>query len=288
MTSELMTSSQTRPTQHVSAGLVATLLVTVMGLAVSIFTSSTPATAAVPIATTANISTDANNNDKMVIAPAPAPATAATSTPAVATPKSDQAYVFWAFFTANSNEDWQPSVKGPAAVKPADHTFVGYRWGTGQGELPRATTDFDKVCAKTTAGANQKLIGVAIDPGSPKPGNPSDIVTTCVAADQNANALQILQTAGQVRLGPDNVMVCGINGFPATGCSYPASENPALATGESSTESPAAVVEQVNSNSSGSIVPILIIVGIIAVLIALMVVLIKSRNKHPDSPNNYK
>ena len=207
-----------------------------------------------------------------LIAPAPESSSAA----------ANQTYVYWSFFTANAKSDWKYSSEGAGSVKPAEGTFIGYRWGVGEGEAPRATTDFDKVCAKTTAGQGQHLVALAIDPGTPGAGTPSDVTEQCVSVNDNANALQILQGAAQVRLGSDNAMVCGINGFPATGCSYPANANPAAAI--SSTESAAATVTQGDSGT-GSIVPILIIVGIVLVLLAFIVTLLKSRKKSTDTPS---
>lgn len=213
----------------------------------------------------------ASADDSQLIAPAPE-----------SSASTDTAYVYWSFFTADSKSDWKYSIQGPASVKPNEATFIGFRWGIGEGEAPRATTDFDKICAKTDTPEGKKLVAVAIDPGSPNPGNPSNVVESCVPVADDANALQTLQAASQVRLGDDNAMICGINGFPTSGCSYPASENPALAA-DSSTDSPAAVVtEQSDSNSAGSIVPMLIIAGIVVVVIAFIATLIRSRNKSSD------
>lgn len=195
---------------------------------------------------------------------APAPSDSATA--------SDDKYVFWAFFEGATDGSWTVSNKGSASVTPAQGTFVGFRWGVGEGEAPRYNEPFNGVCGGTTAGSGQKLVALVIDPGNP---DGSGVTSKCVAADQNANATQVLQAGADVRLGDDNAMVCGINGFPSTGCSYPVSQNPA------GNESPAATVTQTDSQSS--IVPTLIIIGIVIVLGALILVIVRGRMNKSNS-----
>lgn len=197
----------------------------------------------------------------------------ADETPLIAPAPSDSAsaatdqYVYWAFFDGGDDANWTYSTKGSASTVPTQGDIIGFRWGVGEGESPRSDKAFDAICGTSTEQPGQKLVGLVIDPGNP---DGSGVTTECVTPDEDANATQVLQAGADVRLGDDNAMVCGINGFPATGCSYPVSENPA------GNESPAATVNQ-TSDSQNSFVPTAIIVGIIIVFGAIIIVIVRGR-----------
>lgn len=195
---------------------------------------------------------------------------------------SDQVYVYWSLWTAQNDADWTYSNKGGTEVVPENGSFIGYRWGEGEGQAPRSTTNFTQVCGGASAAQGQKTVAVTIDPGTKSESTPSDVTVKCTPVANDANAQQVLEAAAEVRTAA-NSMVCGINGFPQTGCSFTANDNPAKVDSNSS-ESPAASVAPVDQEQTGGVlVPSLIAIGILAVLAVLLITLVRSRRNKGDA-----
>lgn len=151
-------------------------------------------------------------------APTPSPTAAATKADGVV-----EAY--WSYWTGGPTGDWVYEANGAGALTPADGTSQGWRYGIGASpaytEKPRVAPDFAQVCSSTPVAAGQKRIAIVIDFGTPAEapaGNsPPGVTTKCVSVPTAANGLQALSAANSLRQAPD-AMVCGINGYPSTGC----------------------------------------------------------------------
>ncbi len=160
---------------------------------------------------------------------AASPAAAATSAPAASSPAAGGSdapvYVYWSYWSSNSASGWTFATVGSASVTPADGSVEGWRYGAGEGagpsQPPSVSPDFGAACGATTATAGKKRVAVVIDPGTAAEASggatPPGLVTKCAQVDVNANGTQVLNAVTQTRMA-NSGMVCGINGYPASGC----------------------------------------------------------------------
>ncbi|WP_156188243.1 SCO2322 family protein [Arsenicicoccus sp. oral taxon 190] len=134
------------------------------------------------------------------------------------------AYRYWGYYHL-SGSTWSFATTGPAATTPADGTVEGFRYAVSDMSTPRnprAIMTFAQVCGSTPAAAGRKRVGVVVDFGRgadaarPETQVPAPYAT-CVTVDPAATAVQVLGAAAQPRV--EKSMVCGIDGYPASGCS---------------------------------------------------------------------
>jgi hypothetical protein len=147
------------------------------------------------------------------------------------TAQAADVYRYWAYFTVKDGA-FVAQQTGPTGATPKDGDVEGYRWAAPANykkpNLPRAdlaVVTFDEVCGDKTAAAGEKRVAVLIDYGveqdAPAGTTPPDPEALCAVVPKQANGLQTLQAvAPDVRtqkssFGP---LVCGISGYPATGC----------------------------------------------------------------------
>lgn len=178
---------------------------------------------------------------------AAAPAVAATSTPPASSPATagpDAAvYVYWSYWSSNSSGGWTFAQVGSASVTPADGSVEGWRYGAGQGsgpsQPPSVAPNFAAACSGTAPVAGKKRVAVVIDSGTTAEASggatPPAIAISCAQVDAGANGTQVLNAVTQTRMATSG-MVCGINGYPASGCGVqvPASQLNAQAPGSTS------------------------------------------------------
>ena len=134
-------------------------------------------------------------------------------------------YRYWNYFHVQ-NGQYAFAKTGAGDYTPANGAVEAYRYGTSttsKGLPPRADLskyDFGAICAGAKAPSGQKRVGVIIDYGT-KADAPSGQVppaprAACAVVPANANGQQVLDAVAQVRQHP---YTCGIDGYPATGCS---------------------------------------------------------------------
>lgn len=217
----------------------------------------------------------------------------AVSSPVTATPSPTPSAMtalevvdaYWSYWTAGSTGEWVYQSNGAGALTPADGTSQGWRYGIGASpaytEKPRVAPDFAQVCGSTPVAAGEKRIAIVIDSGTPAEApagsSPPGVSAKCVSVPTPANGLQALSAASSLRQAPD-AMVCGINGYPATGCGEQVTlmnitaspmANAALA-GDSAPNS--------TSNSSANWIPFAIGGFIVVLLIIVAVTLSRRRS----------
>ncbi len=191
-------------------------------------------------------------------------------------------YVYWSHWGGKTDGGWTASNVGAGSQTPADGSVIGWRWGAGQSgsinQPPRTPANFADICASTPAQSGQKRVGVVIDFGTPQVApdgqTPTANVTQCVLGATAENGLQVTASAVAQRSTPEG-MVCGLNGYPSTGCGGP------VAAAAASAEAPASSASSSTSTSSDSSSGWLpFAIGII-VLIVLIVVgaLVAKRRK---------
>lgn len=144
----------------------------------------------------------------------------------VATPASAATgYRYWNYFHVQDGH-YVFAKTGAGAYTPKNGAVEAYRYGTAttsKGLPPRADLskyDFSTICKGTKTSPGQKRVAVIIDYGTeadaPSGQTPPTPRTACAAVPTNANGLQVLEAVAQVRV---HSYTCGIDGYPANGCS---------------------------------------------------------------------
>ncbi|MEI2732357.1 MAG: SCO2322 family protein [Dermatophilaceae bacterium] len=131
-------------------------------------------------------------------------------------------YRYWGYWQLASGA-WSFAQKGPAQTVPADASVEGWRFavddGSG-GRTPRVTPTFEQLCASTASASGKKRVGVVVDPGRTVDAETGASVPipsgTCVVVATEATGSDVLAAAAATRV--DKGLVCGIAGYPATGC----------------------------------------------------------------------
>lgn len=142
--------------------------------------------------------------------------------------RAEDGYRYWGYYQLVDNA-WQFAQTAPGSTNVEDGSVQGWRYavsGMTSVRTPRATPAFNEVCAKVRPVDEQKRVAVVVDPGTaeeaPEGSTPGDATATCVVAPTDATATQVLQLATTVRTD-DSGLVCGVGGYPATGCADPVS-----------------------------------------------------------------
>jgi hypothetical protein len=135
---------------------------------------------------------------------------------------SAAAYRYWGYYQLTGTT-WNFATKGADQTVPADGSVEGWRFAVGSEDVtrfPRATPTFDEICGDTRAGAGDKRVAVVLDYGrpadSPDNSEPPAPVGRCAVVSSAATGLEVLSKVAEVRT--DKSLICGIDGFPATGC----------------------------------------------------------------------
>lgn len=140
--------------------------------------------------------------------------------------QAEDGYRYWSYYQL-ADREWQYANGAPGDVVVADGEVEGWRYavsGLTTSRPPRAKPTFEEVCSKVRPVDGQKRVAVVVDPGTtedaPQGATAGELTATCVVAPTEATGMQVLQTAAEVRTD-DSGMVCGIGGYPATGCADP-------------------------------------------------------------------
>ncbi|HUW16629.1 MAG TPA: SCO2322 family protein [Actinomycetes bacterium] len=174
-----------------------------------------------------------------------------------AQPAHATSFRFWSYWIG-VDSGWSFATQGAARV-PKDGTVDGWRFAvspaTGSSTPPRATARFDDVCGDTAPVADRKRVGLVIDfgtPGDAPPGQspPGVTVVRCVVVPVSATGYQVLDTIGDLRV--KSGLVCGIDGYPATGCGEPVAETGSNGGGSSSGAGSGGTGGGSGSNGSGA------------------------------------
>jgi hypothetical protein len=135
-------------------------------------------------------------------------------------------YRFWGYYTW-SDGSWAFATKGPDQTTPADGSVEGWRFAvspaSGDPRPPRAAGDFETICADTESVTGKKRVAVVIDAGlsseAPSGAEPPKARGACAQVDESASGAQVLAAVAESRA--EKGLVCGIDGYPATGCGEP-------------------------------------------------------------------
>jgi len=147
---------------------------------------------------------------------------------AVTQAHAEDGYRFWGYYQWSGSQ-WTFAQKGPDGVVPADGSVEGWRYGTAGMEPrpPRHIGDFGRICQDVPAESGKKRVAVLIDQGTaddaPEGQEPAELAAgTCVVTAPTSTGAQVLAAIGPVRI--EKGLTCGIDGYPAKGCSEPVKE----------------------------------------------------------------
>lgn len=138
---------------------------------------------------------------------------------------SAAAYRYWTYWQASAGA-WNFATAGPATTLPADGSVEGWRFAatsaTGTtADAPQTEANFRQICDGTPAVAGSKRVGLVVDFGdsalATNGETPPALLTTCVVADTDASGYEIMRSIVEVRTD-DVGLVCGLAGYPSTGC----------------------------------------------------------------------
>lgn len=142
-------------------------------------------------------------------------------------------YRYWNYFHVEDGS-YQFATTGPSGYKPRNGSVEAYRYGlstTSEGVQPRtaATTySFADICRGTHAAGGKKRVGVLLDYGTPADAasgeTPPAPRAACAVVPADANGQQVLDQVSDLRV--EKQLVCGIDGYPASGCSVTVKDPP--------------------------------------------------------------
>jgi hypothetical protein len=135
-------------------------------------------------------------------------------------------YKYWNYFHVKGGT-YAFAQTGPSGYTPKDKSVEAYRYGlstVSSGLKPRTTPTtypFAKICAGTHARSGQKRVGVLLDYGTtadaPSGQKPPQPRAACALVPAKATGQEVLESVAKVRA--QKGLVCGIDGYPASGCS---------------------------------------------------------------------
>jgi hypothetical protein len=152
------------------------------------------------------------------------------------TAQAADGFRYWNYFHVK-NGSYTFATTGPSGFTPADGSVEAYRYGlssTAAGLQPR--TDATRytaadICKGTPPKSGQKRVGVLLDFGTKADAatgeTPPAPRAACAVVPRNATGQQVLSAVAKVRV--EKQLVCGIDGYPVTGCSVTVKNPPAAA-----------------------------------------------------------
>ena len=195
------------------------------------------------------------------------PVNAAEPTPTNSPTTTANVYVYWSYWDQPTVGSWAVAATGAGSQVPPDGSVVGWRYGVGTtGDInqpPRSADSFAQLCSSTPPVANKKRVGVVIDYGTaavaPSGQQPPATTANCAVVDPTSNALQATGAVTAERTSAQG-MVCGLSGYPATGCGTQVS------TTVATSDVGAATQTTTSPQTSSGAWPTLLGIGIIIVL----------------------
>ncbi|TSB19075.1 SCO2322 family protein [Streptomyces benahoarensis] len=140
-------------------------------------------------------------------------------------PAQAQGYRYWSFWDG-AGGTWAYATQGPATLRPADGAVAGFRFTVSAEssavDRPRAAADFGKLCSGTPQKSGTKRVGVVVDFGSaadaPDGERPPRERTACARVPEDASAGEALAAVAKPLRYDAQGLLCGVAGYPETGC----------------------------------------------------------------------
>ncbi|MHA7956173.1 SCO2322 family protein [Streptomyces sp. L500] len=150
-----------------------------------------------------------------------------------AAPAHAEGYRYWSFWQAPAaGGSWAYATQGPATLRPADGSVVGFRFAVSKDSAdaakPRGAADFAVVCADTPAEDGGKRVAVVLDFGTPADApageTPPAARSACAKVGADGSAADALAAVAKPLRYDSNALLCAIAGYPRTGCGEKANE----------------------------------------------------------------
>lgn len=175
--------------------------------------------------------------------------------PPAAAAEPGTAYRYWGYYSATA-DGWTFAQTGPDGATPADGSVEGWRYAVaGESDVrqPRALPAFEEVCPGEAL-EGMKQVAVVLDHGrpadAPDGAEPPAPRAACAVVDEAATGADVLASVAQeVRV--EGGLVCGIDGYPATGCADPVAE----VTAEAAAPDDAVTLELTGDAAAGGASP---------------------------------
>ncbi|MER7987268.1 SCO2322 family protein [Streptomyces noursei] len=146
-------------------------------------------------------------------------------------PAQAQQYRYWSFWdgkpaAAGAAASWAYATEGPGTARPADGAVVGFRFtvsaDSAKAAGPRTAPGFAALCDRTPARSGAKRVGVVIDFGTaadaPSGERPPAGRTACAQVPTDASAGEALAAVAKPLRYDADALLCGIAGYPRSGC----------------------------------------------------------------------
>ncbi|MFF5702937.1 SCO2322 family protein [Streptomyces sp. NPDC012794] len=148
-----------------------------------------------------------------------------------AAPALAASYRYWSFWDGADGR-WTYATQGPSTARPVDGATLGFRFSVSkdaaaEAAQPRAGADFQAVCGGTAPVDGRKRVALVIDFGVPGDapdgeGVPQDTPrTACAQLAPGATAAEALAEVAKPLRYNGAALLCGISGYPRTGCGEP-------------------------------------------------------------------
>ncbi|MBB5121136.1 hypothetical protein AF335_01805 [Streptomyces eurocidicus] len=142
-----------------------------------------------------------------------------------AAPAQAAGYRYWSFWES-SGDGWAYATQGPSTARPGDGSVIGFRFAVStdskDAAKPRAAADFGAVCDGTPEEDGRKRVAVVVDFGTPAdaPGGetPPGQRTACARVTEDASAGEALAAVAKPLRYDSSALLCGIAGYPGSGC----------------------------------------------------------------------
>lgn len=140
-------------------------------------------------------------------------------------PAQAAGYRYWSFWESSGGK-WTYATEGPATARPADSSVHGFRFSvsedSGDSAQPRTAPDFEAICGQTPRKDGTKRIALVIDPGTPADApegeTPPASRAECARVGEDATTAEALVAVAKPLRYNSEALLCGISGYPKSGC----------------------------------------------------------------------
>ncbi|MGW2176776.1 SCO2322 family protein [Streptomyces sp. NPDC001732] len=199
-------------------------------------------------------------------------------------------YRYWSFWEG-SGTGWTYATQGPSLVRPDDGTVQGFRFAVSEDSQdaakPRRAPDFAKICAGTPARDGTKRIALVIDAGTaadaPSGQAPPAPRTACARVAPDASSAEALASVAEPLRYSSDAMLCGISGYPRSGCGEQVSDDgrgaPSVSASGATSPAGSGTASDATDGSGGG--PSAgVFVGAAAVLLLGVAAVVRARRRH--------
>ncbi|MEJ1196347.1 MULTISPECIES: SCO2322 family protein [unclassified Streptomyces] len=182
-------------------------------------------------------------------------------------------YRYWSFWDRDGDR-WVYATQGPSLVRPSDGDVQGFRFAVSENSddaaQPRGAADFASICAKTPAEDGSKRVALVLDFGTasdaPSGENPPAPRTACARVSPDATTADALAAVADPLRYNTNALLCGIAGYPKSGCGEQVAQKEKGKEKDDSTAPAAAPDQKDTSDDDGPSVGLYAGIAIVAAL----------------------